>query len=323
MVGASLTFLTPMAALVGLAVLVPLAALLFNARRQRRTRAALALGGKRRLIRVREGLALAALFGLLAGAASQPVVSHGRSIEARSDVEAYVLFDVSRSMLAARDVSGDTRFDRSIRFALELRPRLTGVPVGVASLTDRPLPHVFPTPDGRVFAAVVRGAIGIEKPPPIEQGQTRATTFEALASLAQENFFSAGSTKRAVVVLTDGESRDFDAGPLIEELASEAIELYFVRFWSSEERVWQPSGVPEPYRPDASSEALLASLASGPRISTFGESDVDGVASAIERFFGQGTLVETAVDREASPLGPWLALAAAIPLAALLVRRPR
>ena len=321
--GASLTFLTPTAALVGLAVVAPLAALALNARRQRRVRARLGLRSVGRLLRARDVAALVALFGLLAAGASQPVLSHGRSISARADVEAYVLFDVSRSMLAARAPSDDTRFDRSVRFALELRPRLAGVPVGVASLTDRPLPHVFPTADRRTFSSVVTGAIGIEKPPPIEQGQTRATTFEALAGLAQENFFSAGSTKRAVVVLTDGESRDFDAGPLIEELANEAIELYFVRFWSPDERVWQPSGVAEPYRPDASSEALLASLADRPRVSAFAESELDRVVSAIERFFGDGPLVASAVDREATPLGPWLALAAAIPLAALLVRRPR
>ena len=323
MISAAITFLTPTAALVGLAAIVPLAAVALVSWRHRRLRQALGLEGRLRLVRLREVVAVVALFTLLAGAATQPLVSHGRSIAARADVEAYVLFDVSRSMLAAASPDQPTRFDRAVQFALDLRPRFGGIPVGVASLTDRPLPHVFPTADGSTFASVVTGAIGIERPPPLEQGQIRATTFEALEDLAKENFFSAGSTKRAVIVLTDGESRPFDPRPLVEELAAEAIELYFVRFWREDERVWQESGERESYRPDPSSEAMLASLATGPRISTFGEAEIGGVGAAVERFFGEGPLVEAAVDRRATPLAPWLALASAIPLAFLLVRRPR
>jgi hypothetical protein len=320
---ASITLLTPIAAVVGFAAVIPLVALALVSRRDKRLRIALGLSGRTRLLRVRDVLAIGLLFLLLAGAASQPVVSHGRSIAARGDVEAYVLFDVSRSMLAASAPGSPTRFDRATRFALDLRPHLAGVRVGVASLTDRPLPHVFPTADRSTFSSVVTQAIGIERPPPIEQGLIRATTFQALEGLAKENFFSAGSTKRAVVVLTDGESRPFDSVPLVEELAAEAIELYFVRFWHEDERVWQPSGSPESYRPDAAAEAMLVSLSTGPRISTFRESDIGGLVAAVERFFGDGPLVEAAIDRQATPLAPWLALVGAIPLAFILVRRPR
>lgn len=319
----SITFLSPMGALVGVAIVVPLAAMVLVARRQRRLRTALGFDGRMPLLRVRDAVALILLFTLLAGAASQPLISRGRSIDARADVEAYVLFDVSRSMLAATGPGEPTRFDRAVDFALTLRPQLDGVRVGVASLTDRPLPHVFPTADGSTFASVVTLAIGIERPPPAEEGQARATTFAALEGLAKENFFSASSTKRAVVVLTDGESRPFDARPLVEELAAEAIHLYFVRFWREDERVWQPSGSPERYRPDATSEALLASLASEPRVSAFDESDIGDVQAAVERFFGNGPLVEAAVERSTTPVAPWLALLAALPLAFVLVRRSR
>ena len=320
---ASITFLTPTAALVGLAAAAPLVAITLVARRDRRLRRALGLPGEWRLLRVREGIAVVALFTLLAGAASQPVFSSVRSIDARGDVEAYVLFDVSRSMLAAAGPDEPTRFDRAIQFSLALRPRFADVPVGVASLTDRPLPHVFPTADAGTFASVVTASVGIEKPPPLERGQTRATTFEALEGLAKQNFFSASSTKRVVIVLTDGESRPFDPRPLAEELATEAIELYLVRFWHEDERVWQESGSPERYRPDPSSEALLTSLATTPRVSTFRESEINRVVAAVDRFFGEGPLVGTAVDRRANPLAPWLALASAVPLAFVLVRRSR
>ena len=177
------------------------------------------------------------------------------------------------------------------------------------------------------FASVVTGVRSASRSRlPSSEGQTRATTFEALEGLAKQNFFSASSTKsESVIVLTDGESRSFDPRPLVGGARyAEAIELYLVRFWHEDERVWQESGSsPSRYRPDPSSEAMLASLATGPRISTFGEAEIGGVRAAVERFFGEGPLVEAAVDRRATPLAPWLALASAVPLAFLLVRRPR
>ncbi len=323
MTASSLTFLTPIAGLVALVVVLPLAALVVVARRQRRVRRSLGLSDERRTVRVREVASLVALFALLALAATQPVFTQGTSIMARTDVEAYVLFDVSRSMLASEAPDRPTRFDRAIDFALKLRPGFEGVRVGVASITNRPLPHAFPTADGTTFAAVVTSAIGIEKPPPVTTLRARVTTFAALEGLAVENFFSAGSSKRAVIILTDGESRPFDPQPLFEELAAEAIELYFVRFWHQEERVWLPDGAPERYRPDPSSEALLASLSSRPRVRAFEESDMPGLTVAVEQFLGEGPIVETAVGRRTTPLAPWLALFGAIPLAFLLVRRPR
>ena len=59
--------------------------------------------------------------------------------------------------------------------------------MGVASLTDRVLPHLFPTLGANAFAAVVDSGIGIERPPPDRRAR-RATAFLALGDLGRVAF---------------------------------------------------------------------------------------------------------------------------------------
>jgi len=63
---ASITLLTPIAAMVGLAAGIPLLALVLVSRRDQRLRIALGLSGRRRLLRARDVLAIGLLFLLLA-----------------------------------------------------------------------------------------------------------------------------------------------------------------------------------------------------------------------------------------------------------------
>ena len=318
-----LTFLTPVAALVGVAVIAPFVAAFLVARRTRTLRRALGLEAVEARLRTGHAVALLALFGLLAAAAAQPVVAHRTSIESRVDVEGYIVVDVSRSMLAAVGPADPTRYERALDYALALKSELADVPLGVASLTDRPLPHVFPTADGTTYESVVTSALGIEKPPPAETGLVRATTFETLRELATRNFFSAVSTKRVAIVLTDGESRPFDVEKLALELREEAIGLFLVRFWGEGERVWRLDGSTEPYRPDPASDELLANLSQNARAPYFAEDDVESLVDDVRAFLGGGPIVEVESELQVTSLAPWLALLGALPLAFLLVRRPR
>jgi hypothetical protein len=309
--------LTPIGALVALAAVVPLAVMAVRRRRDERVRRALALaapGGGR----VAVG-AVAALFALLGLAAAQPVVFVERTIETRRDAEAYVVLDASRSMLAAASPSAPTRFERAVTLALALRPALSDVPVGIASLTDRPLPHLFPSPDAAAFASVLERAVGVERPPPKEPGNARATSFASLVALAKANFFSAGSTRRLVLLLTDGETRPFDADELQRELDREGIRLVVVRLWDEGERVFAAGGEPEPYRPDPSDGALAALAAIGARI--VAEGDSGAIAAAAREVLGRGPAVTAARERRPVALAPYLALGACLPLAGLLLRR--
>src|SRR5204863_448117 len=139
--------------------------------------------------------AIAVVAGLLGIAAAQPVISGTRTRVGRSDAEVYVLFDTSRSMLARRSPGSSDRLERSKRLALHLRQSLADVPFGIASLTDRMLPHLFPTLDGDVFASTLRDAIGIERPPP-SGTEALATDYNALGDAADGNYYRASVKKR-------------------------------------------------------------------------------------------------------------------------------
>ena len=315
-----LSFLTPLGGFAVLAVLLPLAGALLAARRAKGPRRTLGLSAPP--LRSHGALAVTALslFALLGLAATQPVLRLERPVSARPDAEAFFLFDISRSMLAARAVDAPTRFARAVDLAVRLRGALADVPVGVASLTDRTLPHLFPTVDQEAHARVVRRALAIERPPPRDRA-VRATDFRAIDALADENYFSPESVHRLVVVWTDGESRPFDAAALVRKLERHGVALVVVRLWHPDERVFGKQGRPEPYRPDPASVMQLARLAkAGDSARVFSEDDVDAAGAAARRLLGSGPLVEAGTAEPLVPLAPYVVLAAALPLAALLAR---
>jgi hypothetical protein len=256
-----LTFLTPLAALFALTAAVPLAV---HVRRQRRldgARAALGLVSPSLRARLPLAAALAAVPMLLGIAAAQPVVETTRVVPERTDVEAYVVVDVSRSMLAAAGPGEPTRFERAQELAVDVRAALPEVPFGVASLTDRVLPHLFPTTDERVFAATVSEAIDVESPPPGNFYLTAATSLDALADVPELNYFRETATKRVLVVLTDGETRPLE-GRLPSAFDREpGFETVVVRLWDANERIYETGVAEGSYEPDPRSEALLAEAA--------------------------------------------------------------
>ncbi len=320
----SVTFLSPLGALAGLLALVPLGSALIRERRLERVRRALRLPAPERRLQRSFVAAAAGLFGLLAVAAAQPVVRLDDPVSRRTDAEAFFLFDTSRSMLAAGSPGSPTRFDRARAAGLELRQALQDVPVGVASMTDRPLPHLFPTVDDQAFAAVLDRAIGVDRPPPAERSPALATDLSAVAALARENYFSPRSARRLVVLFTDGESRSFDAPDVAGKLERQGVGLVVVRFWDAGERVYGPGGRAEPgYVPDRSSDEdvdRLAALTTGRRV--FAESEAGEALAAAREHLGAGPLVEAVEQERSLPLGGYLVLAAGVPLAVLLVRRP-
>jgi hypothetical protein len=89
--------------------------------------------------------------------------------------------------------------------ALRLQHALGDVPLGVASMTDRSLPNLMPTVDRTLFDRTVAQSIAIDRPPPSQVHQGRATTFDALAPVVQSNFYSSGVQRRLLVFFTDGE----------------------------------------------------------------------------------------------------------------------
>jgi hypothetical protein len=313
MLAASLTFLTPRAALLVILAAVPLAALVVGGRRVERARRILRLprppGGDRR----RRSSLLVVLIALLAVAAMQPVVRTQTSLRARTDAQAFVVIDVSRSMAASTSPSSPSRLARAKRVALALAPQLGDVPVGVATLTDRTLPDLFPTSDRSAFDSTVSSLV-VEDPPPREVN-TVATTFDALRQVATQGFFPQSVRKRAILVVTDGESRPFDPVVVARTLGQHGIQLAIIRVGGGADRVFGANGKPEAnFRPDPRGAALsVERLAAAARAPTG-----SGSGSVVARALGSGPSTVVGVQPRTRSLAPIPALLALLPLALLL-----
>jgi hypothetical protein len=318
----AISFLSPLAALIALAGLVPLVALEVVRRRARRVRAQLGLPEPGRAELLAVPAALAGVAALLAVAAAQPVLREQQTHRVRTDAEAWVVLDTSRSMLARRGAGGETRLERAKAFARELRAVLPDVRVGVGSLTDRVLPHLFPSADADAYDATLRDAIGIERPPPSQFLRTRVSTLIPLTDLRSANFFAPADRKRLVVVLTDGESQPFSPAKVGAQLAAAPrIDTIFVHFWNPGERVYS-GGKPEgAYRPDPSSGATVRELAAAAAGAAFGETRLGDVVARAERDLGSGPSASVGDATGQTRLAPWLSLATILPLSFVLWRR--
>ena len=315
-------FLSPLAAIIGLAAAVPIAAAAVRERRHQAIRAAIGLDDPPAGSRLREIAIWVVVFGLLAAAAAQPVIHVPSTVEQRTDAEAYVVIDTTRSMLAASSADGPKRIERAREVAANIRRALPDVPFGVASHTNRPLVHLFPSADAEEFELVLNRSIGINRPPGT-RGRlfTISTDFQTLVAMGSANFFSAGSTKRLVIFLSDSESGAYAVRALVDGLRKGGVDLLLVRLWDADERVWQKDGRPEAaYRPDELSLERfsdLATLTTGGRV--YGEGELDAIVAAARAYLGTGPVVQVAAPGHTISLAPYAVLAACVPLAFLLL----
>ena len=319
----SVGFLSPSGALVALAAIVPLGAFVLFEQRMRRVTRTLGVEPPPLARRLSVPLALATSAVLVALAAAEPVlgVSQVRQTAARAEI-VFVL-DTSRSMGAATAPDAPTRLDRAKAIVAELHARLGDVPAGIASLTDRALPHLFPTADPRVFAATLADAIAIGSPPP-NGGVThgRSTDLTALAAVPRTGFFLPSASRRLVVFLSDDETVPISA-PVVAAAFRRppAAHVLFVHVWNRQDRIWI-GGRPDPgYRPDPSSFSVAKVVARAAGGRAFLESQAAVVAAAARSAVAGGGTVPAKVSETRRPIGGWLALAAALPLGLVLRAR--
>ncbi len=317
-----LTFLTPIGALAAFGAVLPLAALLASERRARRVRRALRLDGPPLRSRLATAVALALPPALLGLALAQPVLRSETTQRVRTDAQAFYVFDTSDSMRASSRPNGPTRLDRALRAALRIRLALPEVPAGVATMTDRVLPDLFPTASEQVFTATLDQSVGIDRPPP-KGFDRRATTFAALDTFVGTDFFSPGIAHRLVILLTDGETAPYFPGDLHDALEQPPrTSFVIVRFWRPNERIYYPDGGSDPgYRPDPASESDTRQLASVTGGRAFGESSLGSAIAAARRAVGRGPIESLGVGLHVVALSKWVALAALAPLLVLLWRR--
>src|SRR5919198_1337345 len=317
-----MSLLTPFAALLTLLVVVPLAAFVIGERQRRRVASLLRLGEPRRAVRLAPAVAVTAVAGLLGVAAMQPTLVNRHSKRVRTDAEAFFVLDTSRSMLASLGRDKPDRFERARRLAERLRLELGDVPTGLASITDRTLPHVFPTPDVDTFETALVKAMGVERPPPSDGFSIRVTTLGSLAHVATDNFFSPTAEHRLVVVFTDGETKPFveaSLGTLFRK--PPAVKTIFVHIWGADERVYLRGGPDPNYRPDPLSKTTVRQLALATAGVAVGEHDYDRLAEQARADLGSGPTRVLEKERRRVALAPYVAAFAFLPLGFLFWRR--
>jgi hypothetical protein len=315
-------FLAPLGWLVACAALLPVGGALLRDRREQGVRATLGLLAPPPRARFAGAVAAAGAVLLLAAATARPAIRTGDAGHLRTDAQAFFLVDISRSMLARRGPDGKTRYVRALAAAEQIRNGLLDIPAGIGSLTDRPLPHLFPSGDANTFSAVLHRALGIERPPPSGDTGLENTVQTSLASLAQlawTEYFSARARHRLVILFTDGESEHYSPTAIATQLGQEHIHLILVRFWNAAERVYSGNR-PERYRPDPGSLPKLRELAARTSHPVFGEHDAGRVVRAARGLLGDGPSV-TVGRPSRLELAPYAALAALLPLAFVLRRR--
>jgi hypothetical protein len=227
-------------------------------------------------------------------------------------------------MLARTGPGSATRIARAKADAAVLRDVLPTVPVGLASVTDRTLPYLFPSPDENSFRRTLAASVGIERPPPVEQLLSRVTRLDTLGAVATQGFFSPSARKRVLVVFTDGESLP-QTNPHLTSLFARppGIETLFVQIWKPDEHVFA-GRLPDPaYRSDPTARQTLDRFASELRARVFTEGQVGEAANGVRHLVGSGPTVARGERTRYIALAPFLAAAAFLPLILLLWRPDR
>jgi alpha-D-ribose 1-methylphosphonate 5-triphosphate synthase subunit PhnH len=321
---ASITLLSPWAALVGVPALAALVGLILGMRRAAGVRRALGLAPPApRRARVR----LAAVAGVIAAltlAAAQPALTHDARLRIRQDVQALFVVDISRSMAASSRPGSPSRLDRATAAAVGLREAIPNVAAGVATLTDRVLPNLLPVPDPVGFEQVMARGVAIESPPP-QNSAVRATSFDALGSIPGGGYFAPGISSRLVVVLTDGESSPVQTNELASAFeAAPGFHVVFIRFWRQNESIFDAGGERETaYRPDPAGGPIVDGVAAALRGNAYSEDALTAATRRLRELAGNGptqTVAGTVSTRD--PLAPYLAAVALLLLVALTVGTP-
>jgi hypothetical protein len=328
----NVSFVTPSAALLALIVAVPLLALGVAERSLRRVCALVGIQppGRRAALVVATALALLALFVGLA--AAQPVISTRQAIKGRVDAETFFVFDISRSMAARSAATAPTRLARARTVAKELSVKLGDVPIGVASFTDRLLPHLFPTVSRNTLLATIDRSLGIDRPTAtLPWGDNLGTKLASIAELATSGYFTPRVRQRAAVVFTDGETLAeglFGRGSVgatqasfAELLAKGNVHVVFVRLWGADERVYERGLVNPAYVPDPKSEAQIQAVATELGTRVYSPSEVQAVAGDLRELLGSGPKGVRGYELRSSELTPYVFAISALPLLFLLWRR--
>lgn len=312
---ADLVFLTPHAALVGLAFIAPLVTLAIRERAYARARVTLGLRPPSLIRALARPVGLIALAVLVAVTAAQPAVQATDSTPIRSDAELILTFDVSRSMKAASTPGGTVRLERARVLGREVHEALSDVPTGVATLTNRMMPLLFPTGDERGVTAVIDHSLRLMQPQPAALTAARASSLAALTLAADRSYYNPSARKRVLVVFSDLDSDFFSLEGTLRLLRAQRIEPFLVRVAAPGEQIFDSAGRPNAY---VSVSTVSVDGLRRARWHAFEENESARLVSEIRDFLGQGPVGASGLVESQRNLAPWFALAALALTAALV-----
>jgi hypothetical protein len=188
------------------------------------------------------------------------------------------------------------------------------VPAGVATLTNRMMPLLFPTGDGRSVTAVIDHSLQIMQPPPVPYTTARESSLSALGLAADRSYFDPTARKRALVVFTDLDSDAFSLSGTLRILRAHRIEPFVVRVARPGERVFDPSGRPYAYR--SISTVTVGGLRNA-GWHAFEEGQRAQLVAGIGNYLGDGPVGGGGVVESQQNLAPYAAVVALV-LSALL-----
>jgi hypothetical protein len=170
---------------------------------------------------------------------------------------------------------------RARAIVARLQAAAADVPSGLAGLTDRVLPYLFPTVDDASFDETLRRSVRIESPPP-QQVATNATSFGALAALSRDGFFDRGAVRRTCVVVTDGETKSYSQATVARALGgARGCRLLVVRVGGASDRVYVGGRAEPGYAPDPAAAAKTQELADGSGGRSYDENSAAASISAL------------------------------------------
>jgi hypothetical protein len=256
-------------------------------------------------------------------AAAQPVLrtTHRQAVRTQSQV--FYIVDVSRSMAAATSFSARTRLERARADVARLHAGVPDVPSGLAGLTDRVLPYLFPTASSLAFDETLRRSVTLESPPP-EQVSTNATSFGALAALASDGFFTRSADHRTCVLVTDGETRSYPTEAVQALRGPRGCRLIVVRVGGAGEHVFGADGSPEAgYAPDPAASAKARQLADAAGGTAFDDTSLGQAAAALRAAAAAGPVRREPARASTRALAPAAAALAFVLALMLVVLRSR